>query len=512
MRHLASCLIGVVVVGCSGGDDGPPRLGKRTDPAALTTALDAIAGLDSSAIGRVLAEDVHTRCGPSCACLRALLDDTVDPCPAANASVPGHWPPMELAGRYLAEQVEDSKPTQRDRLLAALEQVRVPIPRVDATRWSLPVASVSRPLSSTRALVGLDRDSALWVGPMPIARFGALGARVEDAPDGIVGAPTQPDELGAAIDRVTGRSAPDPATAPATDLVGDDDWTIGTGGYGTLGGGFGYGGPETRRAMVAGEAGLTLTEDAPIVAADAAATALQLVEALAERGGAVAIRTQDTVAELPITFGAGHGLTDDATYMLTRSAHELYLGSAAAPQRWPIANGRYDVASVKAALRRATTSSTNVVAVMMEEATAADLVDTLALVLETGVRRVRITASQTYDRPRAARASSVPTISLGQPSAAGDLDKAIIRRYIKRNIAKLTYCYEKELLAKPTLEGTVQTQFFIDPRGQVAAASATGVDPDVAACVAAVLKGIEFPKPSGGGGVQVNYPFTFRPA
>ena len=37
MRHLASCLIGVVVVGCGGGDDGPPRLGKRTDPAALTT-------------------------------------------------------------------------------------------------------------------------------------------------------------------------------------------------------------------------------------------------------------------------------------------------------------------------------------------------------------------------------------------------------------------------------------------------------------------------------------------
>jgi hypothetical protein len=26
-----------------------------------------------------------------------------------------------------------------------------------------------------------------------------------------------------------------------------------------------------------------------------------------------------------------------------------------------------------------------------------------------------------------------------------------------------------------------------------------------------VIKGIEFPKPKGGGGVQVNYPFTFRP-
>jgi hypothetical protein len=27
-----------------------------------------------------------------------------------------------------------------------------------------------------------------------------------------------------------------------------------------------------------------------------------------------------------------------------------------------------------------------------------------------------------------------------------------------------------------------------------------------------VIHAIEFPKPKGGGGVQVNYPFTFRPA
>ena len=27
-----------------------------------------------------------------------------------------------------------------------------------------------------------------------------------------------------------------------------------------------------------------------------------------------------------------------------------------------------------------------------------------------------------------------------------------------------------------------------------------------------VLRGIEFPKPRGGGGVQINYPFTFRTA
>jgi hypothetical protein len=54
-------------------------------------------------------------------------------------------------------------------------------------------------------------------------------------------------------------------------------------------------------------------------------------------------------------------------------------------------------------------------------------------------------------------------------------------------------------------------QFFIAPSGKVASASGAGVNANVASCVAAVIKGIEFPKPKGGGGVQVNYPFTFRP-
>ncbi|MBL0214685.1 MAG: AgmX/PglI C-terminal domain-containing protein [Myxococcales bacterium] len=110
------------------------------------------------------------------------------------------------------------------------------------------------------------------------------------------------------------------------------------------------------------------------------------------------------------------------------------------------------------------------------------------------------------------RTASVPTVSIGQPNAQGDLDKAIIRRYIKRNIQKIQYCYEKELLAKPGLAGTVSTQFFITPNGNVASSSGSGVDGNVASCVAGVIKDIEFPKPKGGGGVQVNYPFTFRPA
>ena len=107
--------------------------------------------------------------------------------------------------------------------------------------------------------------------------------------------------------------------------------------------------------------------------------------------------------------------------------------------------------------------------------------------------------------------STVPRVSLGQPTADAGLDKAIIRRYIKRNIQKIQYCYEKELLANPSLTGTVRMKFTIGVDGIVTSSSGSGMAP-VDGCVATVIRGIEFPKPAGGGAVTVVYPFTFQPA
>ena len=98
------------------------------------------------------------------------------------------------------------------------------------------------------------------------------------------------------------------------------------------------------------------------------------------------------------------------------------------------------------------------------------------------------------------------------PKDVGDgLDKAIIKRYVKRNLAKISYCYESELLANPNLAGAVAVQFLISPSGTVTQANGSGMD-KVASCVAAVVKNIEFPRPTNGGSVQVNYPFNFRAA
>jgi len=104
----------------------------------------------------------------------------------------------------------------------------------------------------------------------------------------------------------------------------------------------------------------------------------------------------------------------------------------------------------------------------------------------------------------------VPTVSIGQPGVQGDLDKAIIRRYIKRNLQKIQYCYEKQLLNKPRLAGTVRTQFTIGGDGKVTSSTGAGVDDEVASCVADVIRAIEFPKPKTNDVVTVSYPFVFQ--
>jgi hypothetical protein len=109
------------------------------------------------------------------------------------------------------------------------------------------------------------------------------------------------------------------------------------------------------------------------------------------------------------------------------------------------------------------------------------------------------------------RTAGVPnSTTLGPPTTGGNLDKAIIKRYIKRNQSKIAYCYESELLARPTLEGQVQINFLISGSGTVMSSTGQGMDAKVASCVASVIKNIEFPKPTDGGNVQVNYPFTFH--
>ena len=107
--------------------------------------------------------------------------------------------------------------------------------------------------------------------------------------------------------------------------------------------------------------------------------------------------------------------------------------------------------------------------------------------------------------------SSAPSgITIGQVIVKGDLDSAIVRRYIRRAQQKLLYCYEKQLVVKPTLRGTVTVEWVIGPDGRVATATARGLkNAEVESCIASVIQGVEFPKPTSE--VKVECPLTLRP-
>lgn len=113
------------------------------------------------------------------------------------------------------------------------------------------------------------------------------------------------------------------------------------------------------------------------------------------------------------------------------------------------------------------------------------------------------------------RVAATPTVKFSQPVACSAdepcLDREVIRRYIQRNREKIAYCYERELLAKPGLEGTVVANFTLNGNGRVVTSTASGVDATVANCIAGVIANVSFPKVGGTGIYPIKYPFQLRP-
>lgn len=572
-------LVPLMLLAACGGD-ARPRFGQPADPDRLETALVSIDRQAPEAVAVALAQGVLELCGEkACGCLRSVSPDAppdTPTCPAANDSVPPLWPPMELAGRYLADQVAHADDAARSRLLVAMATLRVPVPRVDGAAWSLPEAGVSRALSPTRAIVGVKVEGPYTVAALPTARFDEHGARIEEAKD----AGRQVEEAGGVAEAIAavGKPAPDPTAAAPADPDLDDAQRarqqaidqaraagvlgqLGQGGQGLGGlgirdddlsaafddadaygglfggdpgdaGGFGYG----RQRVILYTFGATRDGDLATdpnpdvkpsitVAADAGAGIERVAALLDVHPGALAVRVGAQVRELPVAFGEGHDPRATPAFRLHVQADQSLRATVDDREVGQWLRKRdtgYDLAAIQAALPAHTGARRHAAIVMMtgtvgdlaqlvEAALAADAT-TIAISVRADLGGFGTSPPSTIGLRSAGGRGGVPQVSLGQPQSVGDLDKAIIRRYIKRNINKITYCYEKELLAKPSLEGTVSTQFFISPTGAVASASANGVDPAVASCIAAVIKAIEFPRPRGGGGVQVNYPFRFLPA
>ncbi len=107
-----------------------------------------------------------------------------------------------------------------------------------------------------------------------------------------------------------------------------------------------------------------------------------------------------------------------------------------------------------------------------------------------------------------------PNVKFEPPQVEGDYDKALIKRAMKMNQSKISYCYEKALLAQPDLNGTVMVEFALHtPTGRVLSSKARGVDPEVAQCIAGIISTISFPTRAamaGGELINVKYPFSLR--
>jgi len=108
-------------------------------------------------------------------------------------------------------------------------------------------------------------------------------------------------------------------------------------------------------------------------------------------------------------------------------------------------------------------------------------------------------------------AASAPQVRIGSATVVGNLDKTIIRRTIRRRLNAVKYCYQKQLVIDPSLEGTVTAEFSIDESGKVVEVSASGTgNEELEQCIAKVVGSIEFSAVNGGGLVVVHYPFLLR--
>ena len=97
----------------------------------------------------------------------------------------------------------------------------------------------------------------------------------------------------------------------------------------------------------------------------------------------------------------------------------------------------------------------------------------------------------------------------------GGLSKDVIGRIIRRHWVQIKYAYELKLEKNPHLQGKVVSQFVINQEGKVEnvkATSKTIQDAEFLKTIERIISKMQFPKPEGGGIVDVKYPFVFEVA
>jgi len=108
-----------------------------------------------------------------------------------------------------------------------------------------------------------------------------------------------------------------------------------------------------------------------------------------------------------------------------------------------------------------------------------------------------------------------PRLRLAAPAVTmGSLAPDAIRKVIRRNQAKLRSIYERVLTRNPSVAGKIVVTFVVGADGRVKKAkikTSTLGDTAMENQILVQIKKWRFPRPAGGGVVEVNYPFVFSP-
>jgi hypothetical protein len=105
-------------------------------------------------------------------------------------------------------------------------------------------------------------------------------------------------------------------------------------------------------------------------------------------------------------------------------------------------------------------------------------------------------------------------VRVGPSVIKGALPKDQVERVVRRRLASIRNCYEKQLAVKPDLAGRVVVKYIISPDGAVKLSQAQDSTLDnskVEICMAQTVRRFRFPPPEGGGIVVVTTPFMLSP-
>ncbi|MCK5072568.1 MAG: AgmX/PglI C-terminal domain-containing protein [Bacteriovoracaceae bacterium] len=94
----------------------------------------------------------------------------------------------------------------------------------------------------------------------------------------------------------------------------------------------------------------------------------------------------------------------------------------------------------------------------------------------------------------------------------GSMDPELIRKILREYLPQFQHCYQQELLRNEKIKGVIKLDFRIAQNGKVSKVAIKGrtrFSRPGRSCMVSVMKMIQFPKPKGGGVVDVTQPLNF---